>query len=561
MKNIYKNPVACFMALGVLLIASCQKVEYRARYEGNTISDVYATYEGRGRDRVFEGRISNDTVYLDIDYYYPIDSDNEMDISKVLIRATVPSDAMVSPSLSDFWDLRTPKPLTVTSGSGVVKNYVVVANKAGNTVVSNAVLNYTDEGGNAQEVQAIIIGDRINFSVVPGTILNNAKLSYTINKHSSGSIANGGAVDLSSPKPFVVSSVGNAQRKYTLQLVQAVKLAKGIRPGSAKVLFAKRLKGDLGIMVDDVTGGIAATGKYVVLNTRNQNSVYINALTGEKVGEIDLGAIKGNLKNFYTTADDGGNIFVCNLAPNDGAVFNIWKLSSVTGTPQPFIQWNTGGRGFGRKFSVIGDVNKDAIITAPVVGVLSSSFARWRVVNGALVSQTPEMVTMTDYSWSNNNIDMIHTSPTNVASDYFAAGYSNNRLVKVSGSTNAIMSSLAQLPTNFIANAVDYIEFNNAKFVAYNHVNSFSWGSADQVFLIDTEGGFSGDPSANTTPGLVWAPEKGKYGPSGAGGNVNGNATGDVAMTLSENGYYMYLYFMFTNGYVVGVQFDCVDIK
>src|SRR5690606_25610998 len=146
-------------------------------------------------------------------------------------------------------------------------------------------------------------------------------------------------------------------------------------------------------------------------------------------------------------------------------------------------------------------------------------------------------------------------------SDYYLIGYSNNRLAKMNGSTNTVTSQLEQLGANFVANAVDYIEFNNTKFVAYNHVNGQPWGSADQVFLIDTEGGFSGDPSTNTTPGLIWAAEKGKYGASAAGGVVNGNATGDVAMVVSENGFYLYLYFMFTNGYVVGVQFDCVDIQ
>ncbi|PRD47353.1 DUF5018 domain-containing protein [Sphingobacterium haloxyli] len=561
MKRFYKTYIAFLVFLGTLCTISCQKVEYRERYELNEISDIYATYEGKGRTRLFEARIVDDKIYLDIDYYHPIDSDNEVDLSKILIRATVPSDALVSPSLSDFWDLTSPKELTVTSGSGEKKTYTVIANKQGSTDVSNAILRYNDEGGDPQEVQAIIIGNRINFSLVPGTVLNNAKLSYVINRHASGSLPNETDINLATPQPFVVTAPGNAQRDYTIQVIEAVKLAKGIRPGSAKIMFAKRLKNDLGIAVDDVTGGIAATGPYVVLNTRDQNSIYIDAFTGAKVGEIDLGSIRGGLRNFYTTADDAGNIFVCNLVPNDGDTFNIWKISSVTGTPQPFIQWSSGSTSFGRKFSIIGDVNRNAIVTVPVVGVLSSSFARWQVVNGNLVSQTPEMVTISGYSWSNNNIDVIYTSPTDASSDYYAIGYSNNRLARVNGSTNTIMAQLDQLEANFIANSVDYIEFNNAKFVAYNHVNSFNWGSADQVFLIDTEGGFSGNPSANTTPGLIWAPDKGKYGANTLGAKANGNGTGDVAMTLSENGYYLYLYFMFTNGYVVGVQFDCVDVE
>src|SRR5690606_22476263 len=102
--------------------------------------------------------------------------------------------------------------LTVTSGTGVSKTYIVKANKQGNTDISRAVLTFEDESGAPQEVDAIILDDKINFSLVPGTVMQNAKLTYLINRHASGSITNGGSVDLSSPTPFIVSSAGNARR-------------------------------------------------------------------------------------------------------------------------------------------------------------------------------------------------------------------------------------------------------------------------------------------------------------------------------------------------------------
>lgn len=566
MKKTYQKSIFFLVFLGMMLTFSCQKVEHRDRYEENEISDIYATYEGRGRDRLFESRIVGDTIFIDIDYYHPIDSDNEVDLSQILIRATVPSDSEVSPSLSAFWDLSNPRELTVTSGSGVSKTYIVKANKQGNTDVSRAVLTYEDAAGLLQEVDAIILDDKINFSLVPGTVMQNAKLTYLINRHSSGSIANDGSVDLSSPVPFVVSSVGNARRTYTLQVIEATKLARGIRPGSAKVMFAKRLKADLGINADNVTGGIAVSGKYVVLNTRNENSIYLDAITGQKMGEVNLGSIRGDLSNFYSTSDDAGNILVSNLSGGNTA-FKIWRVSSVTSTPEEFISWDAGSSTYGRRISVIGDIDSDAIITAPMFGAAAlSTIARWQVAGGNLISQTPDIVTVSGYSWSWNNGDAIYTSSTNVNSDYFLIGYGStagNKLARINGTTNEVMTMLDGLDANFISNAVDYIEFNNAKLVAYNHVNGFSWGSADQVYLIDTEGGFSGNPSLSpsTTPGLVWAAPKNIYGSAAAQGAVNENATGDVIMSVSENGYYLYLYFMFTNGYVVGVQFDCVDIQ
>lgn len=552
--------------LGAILISiastSCHKPEYVAPNDQVGINDFYATLDGDGRGRMFESTISNDTVYVNIDYYYPINSDNEVDLSKLLLRASIPVDSRIEPSLEGLQDLNNPLHISVIAGDGSVKKYVIVANKKGNTDLLSAKLIYEDFTGATQELDAIVLGTNVNFSIVPGTVINNPRITYELNRHATGSIPNGGSINISSPTSFTVSSAGNAQRNYTLQAVEARKLERGIRPGSAKVMFAKKLKGDIGISVDNLTGGIAATGQYLVLNTRDQNSVVLNAMTGAKVGEIELGEVRGGLRNFYNTADDAGNILVNNLAPNDGNTFKVWKISSITSAPELFISWDAGGAAYGRKLSVIGDITKDAIITAPTYGLATlNTIARWQVINGTLKSQTPDIINTGSYTWSWNNADAIYTNPTDINSDYFAVGYGgsgSNKLTKLSGSTNSPLAQMNALDANFVCNAVDYIEFNNSKYAAFTHLNSFTWGSADQAFLIDTEGGFTGDP--NTSPGLVWAAPKGAYGPSAAQGAANANATADVALATSSNGYFLYMYFMFTNGYVVGVQFDCVDL-
>lgn len=560
MNKFLLNIIGC-LGTGMLMY-SCAKPDAVMPNDKVEIADFYATYDGDGRTRTFNSRISNDTVYVNVDYYYPINSDNEVDLTKMLLKASIPVDSKISPALTGYTDLTSPVHITVTAGDGSHKKYVIVANKKGNTDVLSAKMTYEDFTGATQEVDAIIIGDKLNFSLVPGTIVNNPRVTYQLNRHATASINNGAAVNLNTPAPLVISSVGNAKKNYTMQIVEAKKLAKGIRPGSAKIMFAKKLKADIGISVDNLTGGIAATGEYVVLNTRDQNSVVINALTGAKVGEVNLGAIRGSVRNFYTTADDGGHILVNNLTPNDGAEFKIWKFSSITSSPELLISWNTGGSTYGRKISVSGDITKNAIITATLTGLASqNTFARWQIINGSLVSQTPTIVAINNYSWSWNNADVVYTNGSDLNSDYFAIGYSGtatNKLAKINGLTHNVAASLNSLDANFVCNAVDYIEFNNSKYAAYTHLNGFTWGSADQAFLIDTEVGMTGDP--NTTASLVWAAPKGAYGPAAAQQAANANSTSDVALTTSENGYFIYMYFMFTNGYVVGVQFDCVDL-
>ena len=43
-----------------------------------------------------------------------------------------------------------------------------------------------------------------------------------------------------------------------------------------------------------------------------------------------------------------------------------------------------------------------------------------------------------------------------------------------------------------------------------------------------------------------------------ANDGVNSNAVQDVKLHVSKDGYFMYGYFMFCNGYVGCVQFDCI---
>jgi hypothetical protein len=126
-----------------------------------------------------------------------------------------------------------------------------------------------------------------------------------------------------------------------------------------------------------------------------------------------------------------------------------------------------------------------------------------------------------------------------------------------------VSKSLDVISTNYIPNAVDYTTFNNAKYVTLNWVNSFTWGAADAVWLLDVSSNdnFAGNLETKTCKAVVWESDRDKYGAKAIAPVVaNGNGTGDVALKVSSDGYYMYLYFMFTNGYVVGYQFDCIDM-
>ncbi len=524
------------------------------------INSITATFEdGTGQ---FTGYLSedNDEIVIPIPYFFPESSDNQVTedmLKRMRVTANLDDNVVISPALL-YLDLTQENTITITDQVKEKRQVIVKGEirKSSESLINDFSLPSLGLSGVINEATKTI-------SLVAIGELEPALANMTLSYHATVSPDPRTAeLDYNSDLELTVTAHdGVTQSVYTVRKEVPEKLAYGIRTGSAKLIFAKKLKADLGITVDHLTGGIAATGDYIVLNTRNASSVYIDAKTGEKLGEIDLGAITGSLTNFYNTADADGNVLICNLAPNAGS-FKIWKLTSLAATPELMIEWD-GGVAIGRKFSIQGSIDGDAIITAPILAA-GQQIARWTLVGGVLSSQTPEIVTMSGLTkgWT-TNADVVSTSNTDLTADYFVASYSDNTFAWVDGASNTVSKSLEPISANYIQNAVDYTMFNNAGYAVLNWVNSFSWGSADAVWLLDVsnDANFSGNLETGTCNAVVWEAERNVYGGKSIDPPVvNANGTGDVALRVSEDGYYMYLYFMFTNGYVVGYQFDCIDM-
>ena len=189
-----------------------------------------------------------------------------------------------------------------------------------------------------------------------------------------------------------------------------------------------------------------------------------------------------------------------------------------------------------------------------------------------LQSQEPEIVTA-GTTWSNYQADIMYTS-TESGADYFLINYTENVLSWLSGVNGALKTQVSaiQKSENFFANELDIFKFNNATFLAAQQTNNMNSGEGDAVWLLDvtneadfTGSLYDGTQGSPTCPAVQWwcqneycAIAVGKA--EGATVKSNGNAVGEVLLTSSEDGYYLQLYIMFCNGYVAGVQFDCLDI-
>jgi hypothetical protein len=479
--------------------------------------------------------------------------------------------------------------LTVTTADGAKSDKIVLKQESGAVAKESKILAFAITGTDIvgtidQEAKTIVLSYWGDIDDMEATFELSTNATIDPNPADPRSYT--------TPQEFTVTSGDKSSTTtYTVSKVTPP----GINPASftQEPLWVKTFD-ELGVDLDFNSGGIAVTDMYVVLNTRAKASTYMDRVTGDKLGTIDLGVdYTGSVRNFYNTADADGNILISNLTTNDGNVLKIFKLtdidSDVKRTPESFIEWDAAGRPIGRKVSINGSIDGDAIITAPFHDALNQ-FARWQVIDGELVSQTPSIVTMTgpfyacdvtltkeiEIPITANAVDVISMSSTDATGDYLHISKNaiNNNLdiyQKASwfnGSTNTVLNSLPHFRLNDVVGSVDFVEFNGAKYALFSIVGPTWFGTAepsDVPVLVNASsaetfnaGGTYGD---NELPkvgqAILWLPETGLYGVAANPNPVqNTNGTGDVAFKV--DGQYLYVYYMCSNGTVACWRFDSI---
>ena len=576
MKRIY-GILAAAMMVPAMFSCSPDYSDFTPETSAEPVTSVTAAIDldGDGIDEEFSGQPDeNGRIEIVFPYFYPEESDNQVteeDLASVKVTGVLANNVTVEPVLLKM-DLNTENHIVATDQIKATKEYVItgrIAKLTGCDITSFSLPDVNLEG--------IIAGKNISL-VTMENFENEMTANLTLSPHATISPdPRETAIDWNNEvKLTVTAHDGVTKKEYTVVKNIPSKLPSGIRPESVTELFKKRLNADLGITGSDNTTGIAISGDYLIVNTRNQNAKVINRMTGEYVGEMSgMSAILGSLKNYYMTSDDDGNILVNSLATAAGKV-QMWKFSGkddiLTAQPVEYINWSAPA-GYGRKVSIIGSLDSDAIITATCgTGLPTGNFAKWTVTDGVLQSQEPEIVTA-GTTWDNYQADIMYAS-TEPGADYFLINYKANVLSWLSGVDNTLKAQIPaiQSSTNYFANELDIFEYNNATFLAAQQTNNMNGGTGDAVWLLDitNENNFSGSlydgsQGAPACPAVQWWCQN-EYcaialaKAEGTTPVINGNAVGEILLTSSEDGYYLQLYIMFCNGYVAGVQFDCLDI-
>lgn len=553
------------VALSTLFMASCQQPDFKVSEAEATkaINSITASFiDDTSEENHFKSEIDYDNHVITIvfPYTYPANTKynlTEDDLKKVKVVANLDDNCFIEPSIL-IMDLTQDNIITVINQKKERTDYIVRGEIRKSNACAVTAFKLVDENlvGVVNESTKVI---SIIKDEAPAKQLAEVELSFgaTI----TGTDPTKVACDYSKDVKFTVTAQdGKTTAEYTVKVQLPSTLEKGMRPGSGKILWNNKIVDTYAPATPLMMTSMAVIKDYIVLNTRNEDMMVVNRKTGAKEGTIKL-PFKSSLGNFKATGDSSDNILVTNL---DSKEIVVYRIKGINGTPTEYIRYNVGGKSYGRGISVIGSLDKDAVITMPRFEDAGWYFLRWTVTGGVLNTE-PELVTINSSVNAGGwvyNCDVVATDPSNPKSDYFVNSYAkltggttaseDRGTIWIDGATNKDKCHSPYTSSNWVRNALDYVKFNGVGYLIANSVNSFTWGADDMIYLYDL-----GDANLDN---IVWKSEAGIYGSMSNITQANGNACSDVALRLSDNGYYMYAYFFFAGGQLVCVQFDCLDM-
>lgn len=553
MKSNIFNYIMTVALIGGLL-SSCRKADPVVRKEQSTLGDIYLTTEGNAGDRLFDPTYSanRDTIYFNVPWYYPATSDNEVDLTRLIVKATIPTDAIMSPAMGSVMDLSKPLNVTITAGNGTKSEYVIMARKVGDVSITSAKISFTADGV-AQEIEGVIQTNDILFYVLPGVDVSNVELAYEINKHSTASVGYGAVINLSQETGFTVTGVDGVSKTYTLKALEPQKLGYGA--GINRKLWTKTAA-ELSFAANMETC-ITVSGDNLVLTRRTNPSKYsvFNRYTGAYIKDM-YNPVTG--LSFQMVSDSMGKLLACSWAPKNSK-FIVYKYNSVDdASPVKLLEWTnnnpagiTGDGGVGRRVNVYGDLNGDAVIMAPAGQ--SAVIYRWRVANGVLVSNTPDVINYRSIAGGASTYMGYYAEaqPVSAAAD---GNYFLNyqfEVALVNGATHERNVALSFDQSVVFTMPTAYGTFNKANYLAIvKYLNTYDLNQVQMaLFDVTNPSRISMSPAdANYSSFNIFTS-------SLFTGTANANGTADICIGYSSDRERMQVYMLLTNGGIMAHEF------
>lgn len=546
------------MAVASLMVGCADEEHVAPTADRAGITSLTATFtSGEYKDKVCkEWTVGNNDVtdyVIPIPYYYPEESDNSTAeaMKAMKVSAKLENNCTINPGLG-ILDLTKKNEFTYTDPYGNVRHITISGEQTRSDKC--AMKSFMVNG----EMSGVIDEDSKTISLVTADDLSNSTAEVVLDAHATISPNPAEPHDFNDGFEFTVTA-DNGVNKSVYKVLKQIppKVDLGYAAGSEKELFSLDMT-TMGITTiqENYHPTLASIGKYVIFNAGDGTTpMYFLKATGSKVGEINLGSAKAT---GAITSDKAGNMLICNLAES-GQKLEIYKTNDVTKAPEKFITYdNNLGVTIGARLHVQGDLNKNAVITATPLNCQNA--IRWIVKDGKVGQPENILFNLTAWGGMGSHAKVIAVDSEakyGAIADYYGGG-NDNQMYYLSDWKN---------PTNLVsgsswghnAAAVDICEFNNTRYLVNFKIGYWpTWGLPGGIFLFDASNPSSvtgADASCSALKYQMTVTDN----CSGNMANPGDYGFGDVLLTPSEDGYFLYIFYA-SNTHLSfgGIQLDCI---
>ena len=561
MKKIYY----LLMVSALALFSSCQEPEYiepTAERQGITSLTAYFTtgkYVDQAIARLDVTDETTENYVIEIPWFFPEETEDPTTIymSNLRIRAELAPNCKIEPPLT-ILDLNQENHFTFTNNRGESRPITITGKRTKsrkcNLMTFALTKPYRIDGFINDDTQEIYIftTDDINGFSAEATACAHATVQ----------------TDLSVKKNYnneqevtVVAQDGTTTCTYKIVKKYPTKIPYGFREKSARQLFNFEPVSRLGFpeYTEVVNPSLASIGGNLIVSLGNGSApVYLDGLTGVKLGEINLGSsVAASVTN-----DEGGNLLITSHAEPTETV-NIYRTKSVTEAPTLFHSFeNATDVPVGYHVKVHGNIDTDAVIILTHEGVAgvteTSKYTRIVVKAGAVESTETIDLAGLGLSWgaAPTNAAKVVPASANPADGVLLCYYSYNTLTYVNGN-GAVAASWPVLDSsvsgNYNTNVMDAKTYNNAKYAVHLVSSHFPmWGCGPQlrVFDVSTPTSIKDGKPVIANDAIEWFQTA-----------ASGCAAADVIMAPSVDGFKVYIYYFDHNaGVIGGYVADSIDI-
>ncbi len=564
-KTIY----SLLLALTVTtVITSCVKEEYvapTAESEGLTsLTAIFTSgpFVDQEMAKLYITDEGTDRYVIPVPWFYPETSDDETTpyMNKVRIKAELDNNCSIDPPLT-LLDLTQDNWFTYTNALGVSRRICITGERVKSNKCELLAFSITEPS-----IAGII--DKVNrkVSLISSAELTECLAEAQVSPHATIS-PDPSATPLSYEEPVeftVTAHDGTTKSVYTVVKAVPEKIPYGFNASSMELLFNMDPVASLGMppYTETIQPTMASINNHLIICTgTGATPIYINRLTGAKLGEINLGAASPG----SVTSDENNNMLIVNKAEG-GETVNIYRTSSVTDEPTLFYSFtNPLSLPLGDKFKVNGSIDGDALIVFTNYGIpevtSSSDFTVLTVRGGEVTSVDTYDLADTGFSWGNApvNSTTVVSASTDPADGWFESYYGDGSLLNWIKSDLTVGTSLEADLTGWglNPNCLDSKSFNNARYMTLFVVSHFpAWGMGPELYLYDvTDISRLAADDVSQSPALAFQDreiawyQEADY----------SCASGDVLLAPTADGFKLFIFYYDHNSGVIGAySADCI---